>query len=100
VFRTLDRVHAKRPISKLVQGLARGADTLAQQWAEARGVQCIGFRANWDEFGKAAGSIRNQQMLDYGLDGLVAFPGGAGTADMVRRTRAAGVTVMEVAGRA
>jgi len=40
--------------------------------------------------------MRNQQMVDYGLDGLAAFPGGNGTADMVRRARAAGVTVMEV----
>ena len=40
--------------------------------------------------------MHNAQMVVYGLDGLVAFPGGRGTADMVTRARAAGVTVMEV----
>ena len=33
-------------------------------------------------------------MLDlFAPDGLIAFPGGSGTADMVARARAAGVTV-------
>jgi predicted polyphosphate/ATP-dependent NAD kinase len=36
--------------------------------------------------GKAAGIIRNQRMLDEGKPDLViAFQGGDGTADMVRR---------------
>lgn len=44
--------------------------------------------------GKAAGPIRNQRMLDEGKpDLVVAFPGGRGTADMVRRAKAAGVPV-------
>lgn len=35
-------------------------------------------------------------MLDYfDIDYVVAFPGGAGTADMVRRARAKGVPVHE-----
>jgi len=55
------------------------------------------FLANWRTHGKAAGPIRNQQMLDEGRPHLVvAFPGGTGTADMVRRAKAAGVPVMEV----
>lgn len=98
-FRTLDRVNAKRPITKIVQGLARGADSLAAEWARVRKVPCVGFAANWNEYGKAAGAIRNQQMLDYGVDGVLAFPGGRGTADMVRRAKAAGVVVMEIAAK-
>ena len=97
VLRTLDRVHAKRPVSTLVQGCCpTGADAMAVAWAKSRGVRCIGFLANWREFGRAAGPMRNAQMVAYGLDGFVAFPGGRGTADMVTRARAAGVTVMEV----
>jgi hypothetical protein len=39
--------------------------------------------------------MRNQAMLDYGKpDLVVAFPGGKGTADMVRRARVAGVKVL------
>lgn len=44
----------------------------------------------------AAGPIRNQQMLDDGKpDLVVAFPGGKGTADMVRRARVAGIPTIE-----
>jgi len=54
--------------------------------------------ANWAELGRKAGPIRNQQMLDEGKPNLVvAFPGGRGTADIVRRARAAGIEVVEFA---
>ena len=68
--------------------LARGADRFAQEWANANGVAWIVYDANWTKHGRAAGPIRNQQMLDEGRPTLVvAFPGGRGTADMVRRAR-------------
>lgn len=96
LFAALDAAHRKRPITKVAQGCCpTGADAFAVEWAKARGVRCIGFQANWDEFGPRAGPMRNQQMLDYGVDGVIAFPGGRGTADMVRRARGAGVTVWE-----
>jgi len=70
---------------------------LAQEWAEARGVPCEVYLANWAELGRKAGPIRNQQMLDEGRPTLVvAFPGGRGTADMIRRARSAGVEVIEI----
>lgn len=97
VFSTLDRVNAKRRIDVLVQGeCPTGADLFAKQWAKERGVQHFGFLANWREFGKRAGPMRNQQMVDFGLGGVIAFAGGHGTADMVRRAKQAGVTVMLV----
>lgn len=97
VFSVLDAIHKKREITKIAQGLCpTGADAHAVSWANSRNVACIGFLANWREFGRKAGPMRNQQMVDYGIDGLVAFPGGRGTADMVGRAKAAGVTVMEV----
>lgn len=53
--------------------------------------------ADWKTHGKRAGSIRNQKMIDdYHPQLVVAFPGGAGTADMVRRARAAGIEVREI----
>ena len=49
----------------------------------------------WDELGKKAGPLRNQRMLDDGKpDMVVAFPGGGGTKDMVRRAAKAGVAIM------
>ena len=95
VWSVLDRVNAKRPLGVVIHGAARGADTLAGEWAEEREVEVWRFPAKWGEDGRGAGHKRNQAMLDVGKpEGVVAFPGGAGTADMVKRAEAAGVTVM------
>ena len=98
VARVLDGLHWTRGgIALLAAGDAKGADALALAWASWRGVSLQRFRADWDNLGRAAGPIRNQHMLDeVGPDLVVAFPGGRGTADMVRRARAAGVCVVEV----
>lgn len=97
LYDTLDRYHAVKPIALVIHGAARGADTLAQQWADDRGVCCLQFPANWDRDGKAAGHIRNRLMLTEGKpDFVIAFPGKRGTADMVRQAKAAGVAVREI----
>lgn len=81
----------------LILGGANGADRLAEEWADVWGVRKRVFPANWARDGKAAGPIRNQRMLDEGKPDLViAFPGGRGTADMVRRAKKAGVPVQEI----
>src|SRR4051812_13644503 len=91
VFRALDRLHAERGIDFLIQGAADGADYLAWQWADERGVACGSYPARWDVHGKRAGGLCNQAMIEEGKpDGVVAFPGGRGTGDMVRRAEAAG----------
>lgn len=96
VFAMLDKAHAKRAITLLIEGGAIGADTWARQWAVSRGVKHVIERAEWRKYGNLAGSIRNSQMLvKYSPDGCVAFPGNRGTADMVMRAKAAGVTVWE-----
>ena len=78
----------------LVHGAARGADTLCFQIAKRLGIQCEAHPAHWEAHGKAAGPIRNQEMVDSGLDLLLAFPGGSGTADMVRRAKLKNVKVV------
>ena len=84
-------------IEILIHGGARGADTLAGEWATLSCVPVKVFRPDWEKYGKAAGHIRNKQMLDEGKpDFVLAFPGGRGTANMVGQARAAGVTVKEV----
>lgn len=84
----------------LIHGGAKGADTLAEQIQEdlygRDGSHTLCFPPDWDKYGKGAGHIRNQQMLDEGNPDLVlAFPGGSGTLDMVTRARKAGITVIE-----
>jgi hypothetical protein len=77
----------------VVHGDYRGADTLAKEWARSRGIPEVGYPADW-RMGPSAGPARNQRMLDAERpDGVVALPGGGGTADMVRRARAAGLPV-------
>ena len=96
LFAALDALHDKRGVTKIAQGQCpTGADAMAVEWAADRGIRCIGFKANWAEFGRKAGPMRNQQMADYGADGLVAFPGGKGTADMIARALKAGIKVWE-----
>lgn len=83
-------------VSLIITGAAPGADKLATEWAAECGIQFREFPANWKAHGRAAGPIRNQRMLDEGRpDLVVAFPGGRGTADMIRRAKAAGVMVEE-----
>lgn len=78
-------------------GCPTGADNLAASFATVNWTQYESFQADWKQHGRAAGPIRNQRMLDEGKpDLVVAFPGGRGTADMVRRSRQAGFEVREV----
>jgi len=100
-------VHAL-PCGVLVHGNAPGADYLcAKWWTRMMGREDEPHPADWERDcdercthpprrGRcpAAGPIRNQEMVDSGLDLLVAFPGGRGTADMVRRAKAAGIPIM------
>lgn len=96
VMSVLARIHRDSPISAIIQGGASGADLLARCWAEMYGVKCITVPALWDEHGKAAGPIRNKRMLvDFKPDLVVAFPGGRGTADMVRQAQEAGVKIRQ-----
>ena len=67
---------------------------MARKFAEWQGIPVKTFEADWDRHGKAAGPIRNKQMLDEGKpDLVVAFEGGKGTANMIAQAEAAGVRV-------
>lgn len=92
-YEVLDRLDVKTIIS----GAARGADQIGEMWAGERRIPVERFPADWIAYGRAAGPVRNQRMLDEGEpDLVVAFPGGSGTADMVKRARVAGVRVMMI----
>jgi len=81
----------------VVDGAARGADSLGHAAALELGLQTERFPANWTRYGRGAGPIRNQQMLDGGLDLVMAFHDdlahSKGTAHMVRIARKAGIAV-------
>jgi hypothetical protein len=80
----------------LIHGAAGGADTLARVIVDDRGGLTKGYPADWGQHGKAAGPIRNQEMVDLGgFDICLAFPGpdSTGTWDCVKRAVKAGVPV-------
>ena len=74
-----------------------GADLWADEWADVNWSWTLAFPADWKQHGRAAGPIRNARMIAEGKPDLVlAFPGGRGTADMIRKAEAAGIPVLRV----
>lgn len=93
-FNAIDLLHKEYGFTLVIDGMARGADTIAYNWAKDKGLLSERYPANWNKYGRAAGVIRNKQMLDEGKpDIAVAFPGGAGTSNMTRQLLEAGVLV-------
>ena len=96
-FRELDKLHEQYNFTELMQGGAKGADAFAEQWAKQYPkIKRHEIKADWDLYGKAAGFIRNRSMIKWGPDLVVAFPGGPGTAMMIRIAEEAGVNVIKV----
>ena len=56
----------------IISGGARGADKLAIQYANLRGLKCEIYYANWKQYGKRAGYLRNEKMAHVG-HACVAF---------------------------
>ena len=78
----------------VVSGTARGTDTLGEQYARERGYVVKRFPADWQQYGKAAGPIRNRQMTDN-ADALIAFWDGhsTGTQNMIMEAKKKGMVV-------
>lgn len=79
----------------VVHGAARGADSLAGAMAEYLGVEVVPVPADWKTYGKSAGPIRNQKMLDeHDISVTYAFRiegKSNGTDDMISRSQDAGI---------
>lgn len=118
VFAALDQAHERYGVVLLMYGAARGADSLAKEWADDRLVASMPFEADWKNldapgakvvegpFGKynvLAGFARNQDMAtelgrlrDHGKPTmLVVFPGNRGTRDMRNRCRELGLRIWD-----
>lgn len=85
----------------VVHGAARGADRIAAEEAARLGMQVEAHPADWDKHGKAAGAIRNSEMVQLGADVCLAFPLGrsVGTRDCMRKARRAGIDVIDLGPR-
>jgi YspA, cpYpsA-related SLOG family len=84
------------PFTAVIHGGQRGGDNIGREWADLHKLPSVEYRANWRRFGKRAGPLRNQQMIDEGKpDMVIALPGGRGTADMINRAHDAGLRVID-----
>lgn len=74
------------PKDIIISGGARGADTLAKKYAEEEKQEYIEFLPDWNTLGKAAGFIRNQQIVNA-CDIVLAFWDGKskGTEDTLNK---------------
>jgi hypothetical protein len=51
-------------ISTIVSGGAKGADSLGERYANEKGLDKLIFLPDWDTHGKAAGFIRNTDIIE------------------------------------
>jgi len=104
MYLMLARINNHTPITTLIHGAAKGADVMAGDWASSFGIPVEEYSADWDAYGKAAGPVRNQQMLTEGKpDVVLAFPTvdlstSKGTRSMVTKAIVARVRTYTVDG--
>ncbi len=60
-------------VTHIVSGGAKGADSLAERLAKDFAIPITIYYANWDKFGKRAGMIRNESIVND-CEAVVAFP--------------------------
>ena len=79
-----DFLFSKRKPTAILCGEARGADTLGKRYAEANQIPVLSFPADWEQYGRKAGYIRNSAMAEH-ADALIAFWDGQsrGTRNMI-----------------
>ena len=78
--------------------LTQSSDSLQEvlSWAQKNKILVSSeFRARWTDYGKRAGPIRNQLMLNQKPNAVIAFPGNTGTANMTSIARKAGIKVYD-----
>jgi hypothetical protein len=93
IWRELDLIHEQEPIELLIQGGAPGVDAIADEWALDVGVESVTVMTDWAKHGKAAGMMRNVEMLKRYPEALVlAFPKGRspGTRGCIREAQKMG----------
>ncbi len=76
------------PIDEIVSGTAPGVDRLGEQWARSRAIPVKRIPAQWDEYGRSAGHIRNAIMAEYADGAVIVWDGESrGTVNMANQMR-------------
>jgi predicted Rossmann fold nucleotide-binding protein DprA/Smf involved in DNA uptake len=81
-------------ISLVISGGAKGADSLAEEWAGFNGINTEIYLPDWDKHGKRAGFIRNIEIIGA-CDAVIAFWDGEskGTAHSIQLAKETGKPV-------
>ena len=84
------------PAIHIISGGAPGVDTVAIDYAVVNWLTFTEIKADWKKDGKGAGPKRNLRMIVEGKpDVVLAFPGGPGTANMVKQAKEYNIPVVE-----
>ena len=94
----IEKLNSFSKVAELVTGGATGVDSDAEAWAMSRNISITKFMPDWEHFGRAAGPIRNKKMAEY-ADAVILFPGGKGTASMLKEAQIAELTIYDYRGR-
>lgn len=83
-----------RNADEVVCGEAKGADREGKIWATKNGITVVSFPAEWKEYGRRAGPIRNAQMGNYATHLLAVWDGkSTGTKNMIEYAKKKGLVV-------
>lgn len=81
-------------IEEIVSGTCRGVDVMGENWGKTNGLAVKQFPADWLQYGRTAGELRNRDMANY-ADGLILLWDGKspGASCMLREANKAGIKV-------
>ena len=68
----LDEINKKTKITLIISGSAKGADSLAEKWANENNIETKIYHPDWETYGKKAGIIRNKDII-LNSDRMICF---------------------------
>lgn len=80
--------------SAVISGGAKGADSMAAEYAKKNGIELVEFLPDWKQHGRAAGPIRNKTIIEA-ADACIAFWDGKsrGTLNSINLAKKKGIPV-------
>lgn|SRR3990167_8714384 len=96
VFQLLDLFRETNLVEEIITGDARGVDSLARDYARINNIKLTVFTAQWNKYGKRAGPLRNQEIIDNS-DFLIAFVhmNSIGTLDTIAKAKNKGINIIK-----
>lgn len=93
-YELMEKTLKEYDISEIISGGAKGADSLAARYADQNDISLVVFKADWKRYGRAAGVIRNTDIIDSS-DVVIAFWDGVsrGTKNSIDKAIKAGKSV-------